>query len=51
MFQARELTRRSRPDIGRRFGGRDHTTLREMEPVPQRGVGFLRTVLGRASRI
>jgi hypothetical protein len=60
-FKPAKLTRRSRPDIGRRFGGRDHTTvlhacrridaLRKMEPVLQQGVGFLRTVLGRASRI
>lgn len=27
MYLAKELTQRSLPDIGRRFGGRDHTTV------------------------
>jgi chromosomal replication initiator protein len=27
MYLARKLTTRSRPEIGRRFGGRDHTTV------------------------
>jgi chromosomal replication initiator protein len=57
MFLARELTCRSLPDIGRRFGGRDHTTvlhacrrieeLCKSDPVFQQEVEFLRKVLGR----
>jgi chromosomal replication initiator protein len=57
MFLARELTSRSLPDIGRRFGGRDHTTvlhacrrieeLCKTDPVFQQEVEFLRKVLGR----
>jgi chromosomal replication initiator protein len=27
MYLAKQLTTRSYPDIGRRFGGRDHTTV------------------------
>ena len=27
MYLAKQLTSRSLPDIGRRFGGRDHTTI------------------------
>lgn len=56
MFLARELTSRSLPDIGRRFGGRDHTTvlhacrrieeLCRSDPVFQQEVEFLRKVLG-----
>ena len=58
MYLARELTSRSLPDIGRRFGGRDHTTvlhacrrieaLCKTDPVFQQEVDFLRKVLGRA---
>jgi chromosomal replication initiator protein len=60
MFLARELTSRSLPDIGRRFGGRDHTTvlhacrrieeLCRSDPVFQQEVDFLRQVLGRSRR-
>ncbi len=61
MFLARELTSRSLPDIGRRFGGRDHTTvlhacrrieaLCKTDPVFQQEVEFLRKVLGRPARM
>jgi chromosomal replication initiator protein len=27
MYLSKQLTMRSLPDIGRRFGGRDHTTI------------------------
>ena len=27
MYLSKQLTSRSLPDIGRRFGGRDHTTI------------------------
>jgi chromosomal replication initiator protein len=60
MYLARELTSRSLPDIGRRFGGRDHTTvlhacrrieaLCKTDPVFQQEVDFLRKVLGRPAR-
>jgi chromosomal replication initiator protein len=60
MYLARELTSRSLPDIGRRFGGRDHTTvlhacrrieaLCQTDPVFQQEVDFLRKVLGRVPR-
>jgi chromosomal replication initiator protein len=61
MFLSRELTSRSLPDIGRRFGGRDHTTvlhacrrieaLCKTDPVFQQEVDFLRKVLGRPPRM
>jgi len=61
MYLARELTSRSLPDIGRRFGGRDHTTvlhacrrieaLCKTDPVFQQEVDFLRKVLGRPARV
>lgn len=60
MYLARELTSRSLPDIGRRFGGRDHTTvlhacrrieaLCKTDPLFQQEVEFLRKVLGCAGR-
>ena len=60
MYLSRELTSRSLPDIGRRFGGRDHTTvlhacrriesLCRADPVFQEEVEFLRKLLGRAAR-
>ena len=59
MYLSRELTSRSLPDIGRRFGGRDHTTvlhacrrieeLCKTDPLFQQEVDFLRKVLGRAA--
>ena len=61
MYLARQLTSRSLPDIGRRFGGRDHTTvlhackrittLCQNDPVFQQEVDFLRRILGRAQRL
>jgi chromosomal replication initiator protein len=61
MYLSRQLTARSLPDIGRRFGKRDHTTvlhackritaLCEKDPVFQQEVDFLRRILGRASRV
>jgi chromosomal replication initiator protein len=57
MYLARVLTLRSLPEIGRRFGGRDHTTVlhacRRIEalcvedPVLKQEVDFLRDVLGK----
>ncbi|HTT82034.1 MAG TPA: chromosomal replication initiator protein DnaA [Rhizomicrobium sp.] len=55
MFLARTITERSLPEIGRRFGGRDHTTvlhacrriaaLCEEDPTFAQEVEFLRRVL------
>jgi len=55
MFLSRELTSRSLPDIGRRFGNRDHTTvlhacrrieeLCRADPALEQEVDFLRKVL------
>jgi chromosomal replication initiator protein len=60
MYLSRELTSRSLPDIGRRFGGRDHTTvlhacrriveLCRADPVFQQEVDFLLKLLGRSQR-
>jgi len=57
MFLARELTMRSLPEIGKRFGGRDHTTVLHAcrriaalcndDPMFKQEVDFLRQVLGR----
>jgi chromosomal replication initiator protein len=59
MYLARELTERSLPEIGRRFGGRDHTTvlhacrriaaLCQEDPVLKQEVDFLKDVLGKLS--
>jgi chromosomal replication initiator protein len=58
MFLARELTMRSLPEIGKRFGGRDHTTVLHAcrriaalcndDPMFKQEVDFLRQVLSRA---
>jgi chromosomal replication initiator protein len=57
MFLAREITLRSLPEIGRRFGGRDHTTvlhacrriaaLCNEDPTFKQEVDFLKQVLGK----
>ncbi len=59
MFLAREITMRSLPEIGRRFGGRDHTTvlhacrriaaLCDEDPTFKQEVDFLKRVLGKES--
>ena len=59
MFLARELTMRSLPEIGKRFGGRDHTTvlhacrrvtaLCDDDPTFNLEVDFIRQVLQRGS--
>ena len=59
MYLARKLTTRSLPEIGRRFGGRDHTTvlhackrieaLCEEDPSFRQEVDFLSQMLTKAS--
>jgi chromosomal replication initiator protein len=59
MYLARELTMRSLPEIGRRFGGRDHTTVLHAcrriaalcaeDPILKQEVDFLKDVLGKLS--
>lgn len=59
MYLARELTERSLPEIGRRFGGRDHTTVLHAcrriaalcaeDPILKQEVDFLKDVLGKLS--
>lgn len=56
MFLAREITSRSLPEIGRRFGGRDHTTvlhacrriaaLCSEDPTFKQEIEFLKEILG-----
>jgi chromosomal replication initiator protein len=56
MFLAREITARSLPEIGRRFGGRDHTTvlhacrriaaLCSEDPTFKQEIDFLKQILG-----
>jgi chromosomal replication initiator protein len=57
MYLSRQLTERSLPEIGRRFGGRDHTTvlhacktiqaLCEVDPVFKQEIEFLKDVLNK----
>jgi chromosomal replication initiator protein len=61
MYLSRELTMRSLPEIGRRFGNRDHTTvlhacrriteLCTMDPLLRQEVDFLKQVLSKRSEI
>lgn len=48
MFLAKQMTPKSLPDIGRRFGGRDHTTVihavRQIERLSQADPALRRTV-------
>ncbi|MGA9794622.1 MAG: chromosomal replication initiator protein DnaA [Rhizomicrobium sp.] len=58
MYLARKITSRSLPEIGKRFGGRDHTTvlhacrriaaLCEEDPLFKQEVDFLSSVLSKA---
>jgi chromosomal replication initiator protein len=59
MYLSRQLTERSLPEIGRRFGGRDHTTvlhacrriaaLCDADPMFRQEVEFLKDVLNKPS--
>jgi chromosomal replication initiator protein len=53
MYLAKTLTSRSLPEIGRRFGGRDHTTvlhaIRKIEALKQQD-GTLKDELDSLSR-
>ena len=44
MYLAKQLTSRSLPEIGRKFGGRDHTTVmhavRKVEELRSTDAGF-----------
>jgi len=48
MWLAKQITTRSLPDIGRRFGGRDHTTVlhavRRIEALKAEDAGIARDV-------
>ena len=48
MWLAKQITTRSLPDIGRRFGGRDHTTVlhavRRIEALKAEDPGIARDV-------
>jgi chromosomal replication initiator protein len=60
MYLSRQLTMRSLPEIGRRFGGKDHTTVLHAcrrivelcgkDPTLKQEVDFLTQVLSRAAR-
>jgi chromosomal replication initiator protein len=54
MYLAKTLTSRSLPEIGRRFGGRDHTTvlhaIRKIEGLKQQD-GVLKDELESLSRL
>ena len=61
MYLSKQLTTRSLPEIGRKFGGRDHTTvihavrkieqLREEDPALRRGCRFAAADAGKLAFI